>query len=254
MAARHWFRLICLFVLLLNAAVLATDYDLPEQVSGLGSGTSSAGPYLLTDIAGQACIGPATSTNYLVNAGFWPMIGSPPVPGALTLSALATQPAALSVAEILSAASDADGDAVELGAVAPLSTQGGTVLRDGNAVSYTSVTGFIGLDEFTYTLFDASGDFAVGIVTVLVGRAESVRPIIVYGPRMIQGAFVVRYAGVPGFTYTIEYSDGLAPPNWRKQVNITAPIEGSFGPGVFELCHLPGSAPARFFRTVYPSY
>jgi hypothetical protein len=66
---------------------------------------------------------------------------------------------------------------------------------------------------------------------------------------------VVRFAGIPGYTYTIESTDSLFPPNWVKKQNVTAPTNaGSFGVGVFEFTEPTGGAPSRFYRTIWPAY
>jgi hypothetical protein len=96
---------------------------------------------------------------------------------------------------------------------------------------------------------------AAGVVMVLVDSTGGHSPPIVFGPTIVDGLFVVRFAGVPGLTYTIEYTDGLAPANWRKHSNVTAPAEGgSLGAGVFEVRQAITEQPARFFRIKYPAY
>ena len=66
---------------------------------------------------------------------------------------------------------------------------------------------------------------------------------------------MIRFAGIPGYTYTVEYSDSLAPAAWQKKTNAAAPAAvGEFGIGVFEFREQTKGASSRFFRTVWPAY
>ena len=67
--------------------------------------------------------------------------------------------------------------------------------------------------------------------------------------------FVVRFAGIPGYTYTVEATDDVGSPSWTKQANLTAPLtDQGLGVGIFEFSQSTGAATSRFYRTVYPSY
>jgi hypothetical protein len=155
---------------------------------------------------------------------------------------------------LLAGATDADSDPLAIIAVSPTSTNGGTVTLNGGNVDYLPATNYIGADEFTYTVSDGRGGTAIGTVQVSVYSADGLSPNVVYGPTIVGTNFVVRFAGIPGFTYTIEGTDILTPPNWQKQINLTAPTtnEGN-GIGIFEFSTPVSSGPA-YFRTVYPSY
>ena len=62
------------------------------------------------------------------------------------------------------------------------------------------------------------------------------------------GSFDVRFHGVPGLTYRIEYTESLTAPDWRNLVNRTADASG-----LLEINDQPpAGSPARFYRTVYP--
>ena len=90
------------------------------------------------------------------------------------------------------------------------------------------------------------------MVTVGPGGAAPLN--IVFGPVVADGQFIVRFAGIPGLTYTIEASASLSG-GWTKVANLTAPAtDAGFGIGVFELREPMVGEGARYYRTVYPSY
>ena len=88
-----------------------------------------------------------------------------------------------------------------------------------------------------------------------VAPSNGLAPNVVYGPVVSNGLFIVRFAGIPGFTYTVEATDELSPASWTKQANLTAPTtDQGLGVGIFEFSQSTGVATNRFYRTVYPSY
>jgi len=77
---------------------------------------------------------------------------------------------------------------------------------------------------------------------------------ILSGPVVANGDFVVRLAGVPGLTYTIESAASAAGP-WVKMTNVIAPsVDNGLGVGGFEFREAIGSNTNRFYRTIYPPY
>jgi hypothetical protein len=76
----------------------------------------------------------------------------------------------------------------------------------------------------------------------------------VYGPVLTHGGFVVRFQGTPGTTYTVESAPAVTGP-WTKVTNLPAPTTDlGYGMGVFQFDEAVSTAPARFYRTVFPSY
>jgi hypothetical protein len=121
-----------------------------------------------------------------------------------------------------------------------------------------------------YQVTDNTGQLAIGTsssasyridfglwpaVPVVDGEGQGIPPRLVYGPVIVSNYLIVRYAGQPGASYTIESTEGFAPATWHKEFNVTATDEtGSFGSGVFEVRQQLGSFRARYFRAVYPAY
>ena len=103
-----------------------------------------------------------------------------------------------------------------------------------------------------YLLKESAAEEMV-IVSVETGGAVSLNRV--FGPIVTNGDFLVRFAGLPGNTYTIEYTDSVAPVNWQKTTNLTAPTTaGSYGRGVFQFSQSAAGVGFRFYRTVYPAY
>jgi hypothetical protein len=149
-------------------------------------------------------------------------------------------------------ASDPDGDSLFVG-FGPFN-HGGQAVHTNEMVTYTPAVGFVGTETFLYTVSDPYGGSAAATVTATVGAAAA-SPNCLDGPVITNGIFVVRFAGVPGQPYTIEASDSLAPPNWQKRVNATAPAANQgLGIGAFEFREATGGAAQRFFRSVWPAY
>ncbi|HWN93758.1 MAG TPA: S8 family serine peptidase, partial [Methylomirabilota bacterium] len=177
-------------------------------------------------------------------------VNVPPVPLNPSLGTTTNRQATVAVVKL---ATDANGDSIVFG-VASASTQGGVVSLVSGVVTYTPPANFSGSDTFTYTADDGHGGITNGTVTVTVAAGDAVSANVVYGPAIEGGAFVVRFAGIPGREYTIE-TNGTPTGTWVKHSNVTAPTTpGTYGIGIFQFSELTGGASSRFYRTVHPSY
>ena len=173
------------------------------------------------------------------------------VPDAITTPT--NTPTKFSAAKLAVNDVDLDGYALTVIGVSAGSAQGGTVTLASGQLTYTPPVNFSGNDSFTYTISDGHGGTAIGTVTATVGSSP-VSLNIVFGPTMVSGNFVVRFAGIPGQTYTIEAASSLAGP-WTKVANLAAPTtDQGFGVGVFQFSEPVGGNTTRFYRTVYPAY
>ena len=170
-----------------------------------------------------------------------------------TITTPTNTPTKFSAAKLAVNDVDLDGYALTVIGVSSSSAQGGTVALASGQVTYTPPVNFAGNDSFTYTISDGHGGTALGTVTATVGSSP-VSLNIVFGPTMVSGNFVVRFAGIPGQTYTIEAASSLAGP-WTKVANLAAPTtDQGFGVGVFQFSEPVGGNTTRFYRTVYPAY
>jgi hypothetical protein len=161
----------------------------------------------------------------------------------------------LGLATLLAVVSDPDNDPLSVAAAGPTSTNGGTVTLTSTSVTYQPVADFVGSDLFSYAISDGRGGLATNTVAISVASSNGLSPKVVYGPLVSEGQFIVRFAGIPGYTYTVEATDDLGLPAWTKRANLTAPVDDqSLGIGVFEYSEIVAATTGRFYRTVYPPY
>jgi len=177
-----------------------------------------------------------------------------PIANADALNTPSNAPAAFSSVKLTLNDTDADGDSLVVLSVSTNSSQKGIVSLVSGLVTYSPPANFSGNDTFTYTIADGRGGTAVGTVMATVGRGGAAPLNIVFGPAIDAGQFVVRFAGIPGLTYTIEAAPSVNGP-WVKVANAAAPVtDTGLGIGVFEFREAVTGEGARYYRTVYPSY
>ena len=97
-----------------------------------------------------------------------------------------------------------------------------TVTTDGSSVVCTANGAFTGTDTFTYTVTNSVGGWTTGTVTVSVaanGQGFN---------QMSVDASGMKYAGISGFSYALDYAANLTPPVvWTPVVtNIASPENG----------------------------
>ena len=187
--------------------------------------------------------GPATDTMTIT-------FNTPPVANNRTGTVAQGGSATLAIIGGKFAPTDADGDSLTVSAVQHPSANGATVTTDGTnvTVNYAAVPGFTGADTFTYTVSDAYGgtDTKTVTVTVTAGNAPSLN--IVSPPQLVNNEFVVGFAGIPGYTYTVQDSTNSPTGPWSFLTNLTAGANGLFQ---LVVTNDPPAA-ARYFRTIVP--
>ena len=98
---------------------------------------------------------------------------------------------------------------------------------------------------------ECSDQIAVEILNLHIDReraeaygVDRVPAIVVEGAR----DYGIRFFGIPGRTYTLEYTESLVVPNWRT---VTSGIVNELG--YYDVIETPpAGSPARYYRTVYP--
>jgi Rax2 C-terminal beta propeller domain len=129
--------------------------------------------------------------------------------------------------------------------------------------SWTALgSGVGGTDSFVNALAVSGSDLYVGgsfftaggqVSPYLARAVINPAPALASPPFLDGGDFVVRYAGTPTSTYTIQFTESLSPVNWQTVTNLTAPLTNAgLGVGVFEFREalvIPGE---RFYRAVGP--
>lgn len=208
---------------------------------------SASGDVTVTETTAESCVGAPLTLAVAVGPNHAPV-----APPAKSLSTPMNTPVTVYLVKLLAGATDADGDPLSISAAGPNSVQGGTVVVQGATLIYTPATGYTGADSFTYTISDGQGGTAIGTVNVTVSPpGGGLSPNLVFWPAYADGKFSVTFAGIPGYTYTVEYATQLPPTSgWQKLENYTAGANG-----LFEVTDIQISpSPARYYRTVYPAY
>jgi hypothetical protein len=210
--------------------------------------TAASGTYSVTATLG-GCTSGAGTTAVTVN--------SPPTGGADTLSTPRNTAATFSSAKLK--AND-NGTGLQITAVtAGTGADHGAVSLSGTdgSVTYTPETDYTGGDSFTYTLRNDQGCTVQVPVTVTVGSGQGGSVSVLYAAA-VDGNFVVRFAGIPGETYTVQTNSVSSGPGWTKlgTGNFEAPTAADphpYGIGVFQVTDPLGS-PSRYYRTAWPAY
>lgn len=172
-------------------------------------------------------------------------VNHPPVAPAPLLERFAFYGTKARVADFLG--SDPDGDGVTLLSVGPASSQGGTVVTNSGWVVYTPPAGFTNSDSFPFVLSDGRGGISQGTAAVNV-TFDNVVPQNLRAELLGDGSVRLTFDGIPGRTYSIEFTDNLENPNW--QILGTA-LAGEAG--IFTITDLlPPGAPQRFYRATWP--
>jgi hypothetical protein len=209
--------------------------------------TAAAGTYSVTATLG-GCTSAAGTTVVTVN--------SPPVGVADTLSTPRNTAATFSSAKLKV---NDTGSGLQITAVtAGTGTDHGTVSLSGTdgTVTYTPEMDYTGGDSFTYTLSNGQGCTVQVPVTVNVGSTQGGSASVLYAAA-VEGSFVVRFAGIPGETYTVQTNSVSSGPGWTKlgTENFLAPAATDphpYGIGVFQVTDPLGNS-SRYYRTAWPA-
>ena len=114
----------------------------------------------------------------------------------------------------------------------------------GNAITFTPVEGFSGVDRFTYTISDGCNTVTGSVMVIVVDAADSAANRI--GDIIFDTAGArVRFAAIPGFTYNLERSTNAVV--WLPLTSVTAPEAGL----IDFLDTDPPSGPV-YYRTIAP--
>jgi hypothetical protein len=174
------------------------------------------------------------------------LINTPPVAGADTIRRSPFSGTKVTIAALLANDYDADGDPITLVSLSTNSTYGGVVSQSNGWLLYTPPAGFTNDDTFTYTISDGREEPVTGTVSVLVWTDTPLPPNLVI-TNLGNGSYVLRFDGIPGTTYRIQYTEELGLPDWHFLGQATADDTGQ--------CQFTDSPPlgaGRFYRLVYP--
>ena len=112
-------------------------------------------------------------------------------------------------------------------------------------ILYTPTTAMLGRTRYFYTITDARGGTRTGDVNVTVREPETTSMNVVSITSTAEG-FLLRFAGIPGASYLIQFRDALSDP-WQT---LEPPGTLIAGPnGLFEFEDKPNPRPvSRFYR------
>ncbi|MCX8157999.1 MAG: cadherin-like domain-containing protein [Verrucomicrobiae bacterium] len=151
-------------------------------------------------------------------------INTPPLAGQTNWQVTANTSVTRSADVLLALCTDVENDALTLVAV-QAGTNGATVTLADGLITYAPPPGFVGQDQFTYTVRDARGGTSQGVVRVEVVMPPA-QPMPLLAPRFtIGGGFAFEFAGQPGRTYIIERAVDISGP-WSTVAEIPGAAEG----------------------------
>src|SRR5208282_226843 len=120
-------------------------------------------------------------------------------------------------------------------------TDGNLTLATNGGFNYTPVSGFIGLDSFTYQCRDIQSTSRVAVATINVVKAEPVPVILSLG--VTNNNVAVTWSSAANLIYQLQSNTNLSGTNW---VNVPPQMAAS-GPTTTETNAI-GSAPHQFYR------
>jgi autotransporter-associated beta strand protein len=153
----------------------------------------------------------------------------------------------IALAKLLANDTGESGETLTITAVTSPTPGGGTATLGVGGITYIAPTSGA-TDTISYTLSDGRGGTSTGTVNVILTSTNAPSLNVVAGPALVDNQFQVTFAGIPGYTYTIEDSTVSVTGPWSFLTNLTA---GSNG--LFQLI-VTNDPPAtlRFFRTTAP--
>ncbi|MEI6246453.1 MAG: MBG domain-containing protein, partial [Acidobacteriota bacterium] len=177
-----------------------TNAGAPAVLSGAAASCTNAGlaPGLHTVRAEYAGDGNFTGTTNVLSPS--QLINTPPVAGPVIVQRDPAAGVKVSVATLLSNASDADRDPLAFTGYSASSANGGIVASNSGWIFYTPATGFTNTDTFTYAVSDSWAAPVNGLVTVIVRTNTGPSPnltIIDLGGSV----FSILGDGIPDRTY-----------------------------------------------------
>lgn len=152
------------------------------------------------------------------------------------------------VATLLANVTNPTSNTLTLVSVGATSTAGWSVNRQGSWIFYNPPTGFTNADNFSYVIMASNGLQATGTVSVAILVNNASLPNISSIENLGNGSSRIHFNGIPGLTYTVQYTTNLATPSWLPVGTTTT---DGYGKSIFT--DSPASnSPPRFYRATYP--
>lgn len=223
---------------LTNGVEAGLPVDLVDGKAALSTGDLPAGTNTIeARYAGNADF--EGSVNSLLQ-----VVNRAPVAGLATYGPQTGSPLTISIADLLTHASDADGDPLVLVSVSLVSTNGASITTNGTSLIYTPLNNSIAADSFEYTVSDGRGGFATGTVVIseAVLTSQTLQIIL-----LEDGNAKVIGTGTPFGQYMLQAVSTLGD-SWTS---LSTNVAGA--DGVITFSDLDATNhPVRFYRTARP--
>jgi hypothetical protein len=195
--------------------------------TGAGNGTASF-TNLRIDPAGSKQLAVSASGLAAAVSAPFSVANVAPVAGLASFSRPRNVPMKILISQLLTNASDLNGDTLRLAGVSATSTNGATLSTNATYVLYSLPPGGNVGDQFTYTVSDgvvtASGTVQITMLPVSTGTNFN---IVSYG--LADGKPALTVAGIPGRGYTVQRTQDLTgTPVWTDIHSTNAPAAGLF--------------------------
>lgn len=141
-------------------------------------------------------------------------VNAPPAANPDALARFASQGVSTSSANLLANDVDPEGDALTLFTLLSATPSGSVITNSDGVISYQPVFGDTNMGGFSYVVADGKGGMATGLVTIAVLPDPPAFELL--GLQTGSGQINLSFTGVPGFTYTVLYTDTFQPPNWQR--------------------------------------
>ncbi|HZM02852.1 MAG TPA: MBG domain-containing protein, partial [Candidatus Saccharimonadales bacterium] len=189
-----------------DGAASGAPVTLTNGVAAFTTSTLTHGTHtIVADYVGNTNI--AGSTNSVLSE----LINTAPVAGAVSYTRQANLPLAISYSQLMSHATDADGDFLSLTALSTPTTNGATISISGSTITYTQAASNPNVpDRFTYTVSDTFGATSTG--TIVVTILTNTTPVTGGGGStgvLPNGSVDIGFKGTPGYTYYIQATTNL---------------------------------------------
>jgi hypothetical protein len=203
-----------------GSALPASSYKIiSTNTAGMVAGSVASST---VNVLGAGVVSGTVTTLTIATNELYLVVNHPPTANNVTYSRGSVNSWQIPVANLLTNASDVDGDTVTLTSVGT-STNGVTLTIGGGYVSYLNTN--LVTDQFTYTVSDGKGASATGTVTLIItpfalGQNATVT--------VSGSSATVGFAGIPGYKYGVQRSTNLL--DWVTILTTNAP-----GTGVFDV-------------------
>jgi subtilisin-like proprotein convertase family protein len=148
----------------------------------------------------------------------------PPVAGSDTIGAAENTPVDVPLSTLLANDTTSKGGSLNIVGVSATSVHGGAVTLGGASIMYSPPAGYIGADQFTYTLSDGCGS-APGTVNASIVTSNS-PPFNVISITATSTDRTVQFAGIPYHKYVVQWATNVIGP-WTDFADGTLTVDST---------------------------